>query len=570
MDGYQYKGNGSPGGILYNSPNLYDSKDFSDIYYGRIYSGGAGDMYASYWSQWGGSVNWSVSENTSVWDTTATSAILSSTGNTCGALRVHPGARLTIGPIGDLTASGNSEINEVRGLNIQADATGMGQFLDNGTIAYNTGGSVQAECRFQQDRWHEYCSPFASTNARPYYLMYMKYYQEPSDHWKYVWNDGWWPTDTILDGTKMTGYAMWAASTGPYINSGMVRPYGSLNTGNVNATITWSTYSGGGHNGYNLVGNPYPSAIDLHDAGIGWGAITKSAWIYDPALHDYRTWLYGGGGTYGSGSNIIAPQQGFIIRGTIASDVFGMVNAARRINHMTFVKDQPEIYDRLVLDVSCSQNTYGDEMAVRFLDSAKPSYDDMYDAYKLYGASEAPQLYSIIPGDSTLTVNSLPWSGINQVVPLGFQCGTNDSFTITASNLQTFRSGVVIYLEDTANAGGGFYNLTLNNNYSFTANAGTSNGRFFLHFYNPFFGVNEHTDAGLQIYSFDSYVYVKNHFQGVTSGVITIYDMIGKTVFQNNLKNANLNKFNPGLMQGYYIVKVVTAENVYTQKVYLK
>ena len=74
----------------------------------------------------------------------------------------------------------------------------------------------------------------------------------------------------------------------------------------------------------------------------------------------------------------------------------------------------------------------------------------------------------------------------------------------------------------------------------------------------------------MQIYSFDEYVYVRNHVKGNTKGIVQIFDLLGRKVFQENLKEMDLNKYLPGVNEGYYMVRVITGDNSYTQKVYLK
>ena len=74
----------------------------------------------------------------------------------------------------------------------------------------------------------------------------------------------------------------------------------------------------------------------------------------------------------------------------------------------------------------------------------------------------------------------------------------------------------------------------------------------------------------MQIYSFEEYVYVRNLVKGTTKGTIEIYDLLGRKVFQGNLKDMELNKYLPGVNEGYFMVRVVTEVNSYTKKVYLK
>ena len=72
---------------IYESPNLYETKNFNNLNIERIYSN-------SSWSQIGGTVDWSTSVNTSIWDGNAS---IPATGESLiSSLRVHDGANLTV------------------------------------------------------------------------------------------------------------------------------------------------------------------------------------------------------------------------------------------------------------------------------------------------------------------------------------------------------------------------------------------------------------------------------------------------------------------------------------------
>jgi hypothetical protein len=157
---------------------------------------------------------------------------------------------------------------------------------------------------------------------------------------------------------------------------------------------------------------------------------------------------------------------------------------------------------------------------------------------------------------------------LNTVVPLGFSLNADAPVTITASNLESFKSGTKIYLEDTKDAS--MNELTINPVYTFTASATDAVNRFVLHFYNPSWGIADFNTPGLQIYSFDEYVYVRNLSGGNTKGEILIYDQLGRKVFIGKLQDIVLNKYLPDVNEGYYMVRVVTLDNSYTQKVYIK
>jgi hypothetical protein len=544
--------------LNYYNPNLYDSRDFLTTYVGRVYCTTKG------WSQVGNTsdaqwVHWETAVNTSVWDTTGgTAALIASTvtDGKAGALRIHQGAALNIDAGAALTCSGATEINERCGLHISAGSSSMGQFIDNGTITYNGSATAQVQCYLVHDQWHYYTIPITTTFARPYAMKFMKYYQEPTDHWKYVV-----ALDSTLN-TSMLGYAMWASSTGPYTTDNYVKPSGTLNTGTKSINLTFT--SGAGNQGWNLIGNPYPSAIDLTSSGVTWGNTFTTLYFWDGAAGNYnKTYLKAGGGLH---SQYVPPQQGFFIYCNSGTTTFGLDNTTRVINAEAFLKDA--IPDRLILTAASSINSYYDESVIRFTPEASSSFDPYYDAFKLWGNYDAPQLYSIVTADTILNVNALKWIDNAQVVPMGFSCGLDGHYSILASNMETFQPNVSIYIEDIRD--NIWQDLRANPTYNFSYSTTNNANRFRIHFSRPNDGVGNNNFAGMQIYSFEDYVYVRNLEKGTTKGEIQIYDLIGRKVFQAMLKDMELNKFLPGVNEGYYMVNVITDNNSFTRKVYLK
>ncbi|TAE84364.1 MAG: T9SS C-terminal target domain-containing protein [Bacteroidetes bacterium] len=83
---------------------------------------------------------------------------------------------------------------------------------------------------------------------------------------------------------------------------------GSINKGNVSPTITYTNSGDATADGWNLVGNPYPSQID-------WSLVTKSnlnsfVYILNPSTNGYQA---------ASGSVIIASGQSFFVQANAAS-----------------------------------------------------------------------------------------------------------------------------------------------------------------------------------------------------------------------------------------------------------
>jgi hypothetical protein len=557
----------------YADPNAFDTRDFTTLYVQRIFNdfdGWTGCGVSTAASLTKASLttlaNWQIVANTSVWDTTTTAATIDFAGSQATALRIHPGARLKISPTKDLTCSGATEINGLSGLVIAADATGMGQFIDNGTITYPNSGTAQAECYFTHNKWHYYSVPVQSTNVVPYQNLYMTYYWEHNHKWKYVVSA---PTmDTILN-TKMRGYAIWSDTTNPPMGDTTVRVKGSLNTGSLSIPITsnWNADSAK-YDGYNFIGNPYTSAIDLSSSGVTWSDVEQKAWFYNPNTGNYTVYIKPSGGT--RTLSFAAPQQGFFVHHSTTDTIMGTLafnNTVRTINSEAFLKNTTDnLPDYLLLTAAQQETENQDLAAVYFRGDATQGYDPPYDAEKMWGDATSPQLYTTIP-DYKLTVNALKWTTPDQVVPLAFLCGISGVYTITASSLESFRQGVTIILEDKKE--GIFQSLMQNPVYTFNYQTSDDPNRFLIHFNNPFLGVSEQGPDQVQVYSWEDIVYVKHFTSGNIHGTITLYNLTGVKVFEAPLQNVMLNKFQPSLLEGYYVARVQTDNVTVTVKIFL-
>ncbi len=204
---------------------------------------------------------------------------------------------------------------------------------------------------------------------------------------------------------------------------------GPLNKGLIGINVTRN--SPGTNSGWNLVGNPYPSAIDW-DAATGWTKTNVQNATYRHVNNS--TWAsYVGGVGVNGGSRYIAPVQGFFVNVSegFSAGILSMNNSVRTHTSTPFFKD--EIADIVRLEVS--GNGYMDETAIRFLDIATSDFDADWDAHKLFGTvNEAPAIYCADNG--MMAINSLPETN---TVPVGVKAGVPGEFTITATETSRIR-----------------------------------------------------------------------------------------------------------------------------------
>jgi hypothetical protein len=584
MDGYAkyetYGGGGPWTSEYYASPNFYNGQDLKYIYTGRLYSSGSG------WSQVNGPVNvitnhWNIALNTTVWDTSSSAATIDTALALAGKFRIYAGARVKINPGKGLTCSDSTIINSVKGLWISSDATGTGSFIDNGNILY--AGTALVQRWVGHDQWHYVGFPIHTVMARANLLqLYVKYYDETrsvtydqvADKWRYVIDPVPTPDSSI---STMRGYAIWSnnVTTGDKTISFEGSVSNNLYTGAQTASLTRSAFTGGAYanDGWNLVANYYPSPIDM-EAVSGWSRTNIDATYYfwdglNGQYVNYNYLTHVGNGNPLLGTRYIPAMQGYFVHVTSGtSATLGTDNPVRVTSSQAFWKNTQAYNDNLIL--MGNANGYADEAQVIFDQEATTGFDPMYDAYKLFGGTDAPQLYTVLTDNNIASVNFSPWTGTNQVIPLNFYCGVSGNYSITASNISSFRPGVEIYLEDKKIPGNAWTNLKTNPVYNFSYTYGDAVNRFILHFTNIYFGIPEQKLTTMQIYSFEDVVYIKNIGGKESKGDVFIYDLTGRKVFEDKLQNTPVNQYRLNVNEGYYLVQLVTPDNTYHQKVYIK
>lgn len=371
--------------------------------------------------------------------------------------------------------------------------------------------------------------------------MYTGQYLQTFDEGTETWTDIVPTTDPLFAGQ---GYALW--SVGPDNI-----PY----DGWVNAFPVSFNYTAG-LNGWNLTGNPYPSAIDWDMVDKG-GNLDGAIWKWDPILGDYVYYI-NGGGVANTTNNIVAVAQGFFVKAN-ASGTIGF-DAGDRLhdNTATFYKSDGGFVDNMLL-AEVTGNDITTSASVRFVEGATEGHDSNYDVAKLVtNTAEVPSLYSITE-EEIYAINTLGEFEGNEVVNLGFHAGVNGSYTITFSGIETFDATVMI--EDLKL--NQMIELSEGQTYTFDYTTTDDVHRFNLVF-GPL-GLGDEFVENVNIYSNNSSVYVN---VPEVDGSIYIYNLLGQDVASETITdNTTVISLN---QTGYYIVKVLSNEGVVTKKVFVE
>jgi C1A family cysteine protease len=442
----------------------------------------------------------------------------------CYNLTINEGSALTINPGKALTVNGTLTNNAgSNGLIVESGASLVTRGVVSGTATVNRYISA--------GEWHLVSPPVSNAISSIFIGKYLQSYDEASDSYLDIISE----TErlTVLAGYAVFNAAPFIATYSGILNNGYLGESGNLTHDN---------------EGWNLIGNPYPSFIDWDAAG--WTKTNVSDAIYLSVNSSTWATYVGGVGTNG-GSKYIAPGQGFFVHvagngpGTIA-----MSNDIRVHSSGLFYKNPTDMLARLKI----TGNGFSDETVIRFLSEATSGFDDHLDALKLFGdASNAAQLYSI--GNVPLVINSLP--EINPV-RIGLRANTKGQFTIAATEANGFAD---VKLEDTKT---GTITDLKTDSYSFSFDSGENEDRFILHF--EALDIPDHRMDALNIYS-DNHTLIIDLMKDM-KGDIFIYNISGQLIASAHSAHG-INKIGMA-SAGNYIVKVITDKSILVKKVWIQ
>ncbi|MFA5330018.1 MAG: autotransporter-associated beta strand repeat-containing protein [Prolixibacteraceae bacterium] len=523
-------------------------------------------------SDWANSANWSNGQ----------------VPNATTDVRIPPG--LTKYPVvsEDLTADCHHLfISEGATITIESDASGSGSFILHGTF---TGSGQVIYNRFMTARWHLVASPVAAGEDQPVsgflansvneiyrpstatatnnqYEMVI--YREETDTWEYYEDE--------LDAGEYFGiHPNFQNGVGYGLlrsDEGQVSFIGFPDNSDVSVPMVKST------NGWNLVGNPFTSAIKANDAS--GDATTNFLKVNTGNLEENYAAIY----VWEEGSGYDGETNYFrvITNGTVpttpdpvnpntqshiqAGQGF-FVKAATNGNTVSFTRAMQSHSVATPLKSATVNNWYGLQLNVKAIDMAAHTIvsfnDDMtkgldvtYDA-GLLRSGNGLEIYSRLADDNGVdfAVQALPFSEMDKVpVPLGvdFESGGSLVFSAYVTNLP---DGTQFILEDKVT--GTLTNLKTDS-YLVSLPANTKGtGRFYLYTgKTDFTGIdplgNENPDIAVWVN--DGLINIQGYLSGYAKA--QLYDISGKLLIDLRLNDKELNHLSAHpLVKGIYILQV--------------
>ena len=427
---------------------------------------------------------------------------------------------------------------------------------NGGSVKVNptVGGTVNVESLITGEQYHYISSPVASAQAGINLFdlaTYMRAYDETEA--TIQWENMVY-TDYLA---PFTGYSVFSpASVGDQTVSYSA---GGLNDGNfTNSGLTFTANSTANYDGYNLLGNPYASRIDL-EAGVSLSNVDNAIYFWNPSLNDYSYWVIGGAGVNGASANVPVGQGFFVKVSTPGIGTFGVSNAVRTNAVQAFYKSTLNNAVRLKVE----GDIYSDETMVLFNQQATSQFDSQFDAYKLK-ASEVNHMYTKTIDGSELAINTLTSIEQNTSIPVYFEVAHSGMYNITASELETIAGNIPVWLEDLKT--GTVQNLRENAVYSFNANVNDNANRFKLTF--ATLGVDDKPLQNINIWSVGKNIHMQ--LPVVVKGDVRVTNAAGQTLLNTEINAVGEYVIHAPVAAGIYMVTITSNEGTVTKKVFVK
>jgi hypothetical protein len=372
------------------------------------------------------------------------------------------------------------------------------------------------------------------------------------------WTD---PTDTSNTITTGKGMEVFVRGTrgltNPYLNwtspdNVTIDYVGALNTGSISPAITYTPSVGGATtaDGFNLVGNPYASAINFDTTGWILTNIDNKFWCYNPNTGSYG--IYDAALNTGTNSitKYIASGQAFFVRANAASPVLTFAEATKvEVQGNNYFKGNANQSNYPILRINISNDsTYSDEAIVVLDENASCRAGDLHDAGKLF--NDALNVYTVSDDYVNLTINALPCSKNVDTINVSVFSYNGANIMTTPhhfefSGMSNFSSSKYIYLKDEYTNTLTNLNTTSAYDFNITADAASwGNKRFKLLFANSSLGLNvSQVSTTIELFPNPASSEINLKFNSNTNDGILNYqiiDLLGKVILEGTTDVQNL------------------------------
>lgn len=398
------------------------------------------------------------------------------------------------------------------------------------------------------------------------------------------WNDEFTPVPdpAATDFQAAKGYAIRARNnqSSPNPTDWLGQFVGKPHNGNQMFSLAFSI------NGYNMVGNPYPSNIKLdgiagllnHNTSVIEGVAYFWNNIYaNPASQgssyngeNYAIFNLSGGTPQGSSTvkpdGIVKVGQGFLVKAKSTANGKDMViTNDMRVElagvSVFYDKKADGAKDRFWLQLTAPDQNFSTQL-VAYVPHATNDYEMSYDAPLMKMSSDA--FFSVL-GDRQLGIQGRQYPlDQEDVVALGTNHFVAGDYVITLQEAEgIFATEQNVYLRDKLT--GTLTNLS-EGSYTFTANEGVTEGRFEITYKNDVvLGTGNSGKDPLTVYKDSGDFVVKSAGKKISE--VQVYDASGRLVAKLSPNHTEVRIDGNAMISGVYVLKINRNGEITTKKV---
>jgi hypothetical protein len=468
---------------------------------------------------------------------------------------------------------------------ILSDATGTGSLLTSGNSVSNT-GTINVQRWFKsnsvgstagESNWHLVSSPLLDVESGIFTGHFLNYY-DVSEGSFHAYSS---KTETLNNGQGYVSKLDFTDKDGDHVpdNPNPIVFTGG-NFGHDNVSMTLITGVGNTYfdlpGEFNLIGNPYPSSLDLKLLSDDNTSITNQLYYYvddgngvgsggspsnHPGKSGWRIFDASTSSNINDAGRIMSVGQAFgVIK--IPSESTLTIKDAYRVHYAPdngFSKkgDSQTKY----LELISRTDKYTDKAYFRFNENATNDFDFNIDAFKLNSFANASPNTSFISADNRKQyICEMPTT---ESVDVGFNIREDADVTFSVENTTGFAE---LILEDKTE---GTFTDLMKGTYDFHYTLGEAKqGRFTLHFTKGTLN-EEDVFSGLKIYNNRNTLVLKSS-KSLTDARLSLFNINGQLVFVKDFANLNTETVNTQLSNGIYLLKLKSNEGIKSQKIVIK
>ncbi len=311
--------------------------------------------------------------------------------------------------------------------------------------------------------------------------------------------------------------------------------------------------------GFNLVGNPYPSYVNASTLLTdNTGSLdSQTVWVWNQAngVYDAKVTV----------SNFqVAPAQAFFVKSNGSAGTLS-VNESYQSHQST---DTFQKGGNTEVQLTLSKGDTNRDATVYYLNNATKGFDNGLDGELFGGSSYDFVLYSELVSDTDgkkYQIQSVPKSELETIaIPLGVVANQGETYKISSANFN-LPEGITVYLEDTKT---NVFTSLNEDAYTFTPTENLNGaGRFYLHTASKALSVDDQSIDDISIFKVNENTLRVTGFENEKVS-FTMYSVLGKKMFTTNFEGTNSNDITlDNLATGIYIIDLSTSTKKVSKKI---